>query len=62
MNKLSYEDLELELLKCPMTYIPALLAIIIERARKEHVFNGWMGFHSFVQRAYKKAGRGSDGR
>lgn len=51
-----YEDLEKELEEVSITWIPALLMILIKRCRKEPVFKGWMGMHSFIQNAYKKAG------
>lgn len=54
--QLSYEGIEQQLKSCPMSYVPALLAVLIERIRREPIFKGWMGLQSFISRAYKKAG------
>lgn len=54
---LDYEEIERELKECSVSYIPALLKVIITRCRLEPIFKGWMGMQSFISRAYKLAGK-----
>ena len=51
-----FEVLERELHSAPMTWVPALFAVLIERIRKEPIFKGWVGMQSFISKVYKAAG------
>jgi hypothetical protein len=50
-----YEDLESALETAPLTWVPALLITLVTRCAQEPIFNGWLGFHSTVQKAWSKA-------
>lgn len=50
----SYEEIEEALKEVPMTYVPALLAILIKRCATEPIFKGWYGMHTFIQTTYKR--------
>lgn len=56
-----YGRLERELEEAPMSYVPALLATIIQRCAREPIFNGWVGLHAFIQRVWVAEGGESGG-
>jgi len=53
---LDYEKLEEQLNFAPLTYVPALLAVIIGRCRREPIFKGWLALQSSISRTYRRAG------